>query len=115
MRIQSLLHDLANLQIAQQMEEGKRYLRQDRYDPWGLRTAGGCFLAAYDLARHGGTPDHAASVLALYQVMSVKIEMSYNKKLSAEENLAHLDAGRDFGRVAFEHARYVLTKANSSF
>jgi hypothetical protein len=42
-------------------------------------------------------PDPAASVSVLYQLMNVEFEMAYNRDMSAEEKISHLQKAEQYG------------------
>ncbi len=42
-------------------------------------------------------PDPTASVSVLYQLMNVEFEMAYNRDMSAEEKISHLQKAEQYG------------------
>ena len=92
------------------MTLGKQSLHEDRYDPHNLNKAFELSLAAYNITLSTGNLRPSASVMALRQLVNVKIEMSYNPALSANEKWSLLLAARGFINTAFELAMYVLGK-----
>ncbi|KAL2044672.1 hypothetical protein N7G274_002446 [Stereocaulon virgatum] len=92
--------------VAYSMQQGKYYLQQqDRNDPQNLNAANENFMRARDMLLRSNSPDPAALVRALHQIINVRIEMSFNKGLRPEEKWAHVQTARSFGEDAFKYAQ----------
>ena len=90
------------------MEKGKKYLRQkDRNDPQNLNAANENFIKAREILLSSHTPNSAALLDTLHEIINVRTEMSFNKELRKhpQKKWEHLQEAREFGKDALRYAR----------
>ena len=83
------------------MEQGIRLLKQRGENiEQDLVTARTHFAVARGLLLVSRVPDPESLTQVCYQLMNVEMELSYNKKMSAEEKMSHVQAANSYGAEA---------------
>lgn len=72
------------------------------------------YFANADKALASCKPDPAASVSVLYQLMNVEFEMAFNRDMSAEEKISHLQKAEQYGWDASGYARQSSSAGDSA-
>ena len=77
---------------------------RDRNDPQMLLAAKKHFVRAAETLVDSSHPDPAGTVRTLHLMMNVEIEMSYNRGLSIDQRLSHLQEAKVYSQKALEYA-----------
>ena len=84
---------LANskVNIASALKQGEYYFRQtNKNDPKNLVAANQSFTRAYSLVKKSNSPNHAALVEILLEMVQVCTEMSYQRCLSPQDKITYI-------------------------
>lgn len=101
------LEYLANLKIniASALKQGSYYFRQtNKNNPKNLEAAIQNLIRAYNLMKNSSTPNPAALVEILLEIVQVRTEMSYRRRLTPQEKSTYVNEAKEFGERAREYA-----------
>lgn len=88
------------------MEQGKRLLKErGRNVEQNLVTAREHFKLAEDVLLPANNRDPESFTQLYYRIMTVEMEMSYNRGISSEEKMSHLQNAEVYGDKALSWAR----------
>jgi len=101
--------------IADLMEQGLYYMhkKDKKLYAQNLITARQYFANAQNTLT-SFKPDPAQSVSVLYQLMNVEFEMAFNRDMSAEEKISHLQKAEQYGWDASGYARQSSNAGDSA-